>query len=83
MAFFSVWKPMKRISLCILVLASVLTFGYSIWSWRVGATIDPFTEQPLFIRKAESGWLIYSVGFDLKDNGGDVDQRDVGIAPLK
>ena len=47
------------------------------------ATIDPFTEQPLFIRKTELGWLIYSVGFDLKDNGGDVDQRDVGIAPLK
>ena len=47
------------------------------------AMIDPFTEMPLFIRKTESGWLIYSVGFDLKDNGGDVDQRDVGIAPLK
>ncbi len=48
------------------------------------ATIDPFTEQPLVIRKQGSSWLIYSVGFDLKDDGGDVDQwKVVGIAPLK
>ncbi len=48
------------------------------------ATIDPFTEQPLVIRKQGSSWLIYSVGYDLKDDGGEVDEsKDVGIAPLK
>lgn len=43
---------------------------------------DPFTEQPLIVRKQGSGWLIYSVGRDLKDDGGDVDGKDNGIAPL-
>jgi hypothetical protein len=48
------------------------------------ATIDPFTEQPLVIRKQGASWLIYSLGFDLKDDGGEVDEgKDVGIAPLK
>ncbi len=48
-----------------------------------GATIDPFTEQPLVIRKQGANWLVYSLGFNLKDDGGEVDEgKDVGIAPL-
>ena len=48
------------------------------------ATIDPFTEQPLVIRKQGASWLVYSLGFNLKDDGGEVDEgKDVGIAPLK
>ncbi len=48
------------------------------------ATIDPFTEQPLVIRKQGASWLVYSLGFDLKDDGGDIDQwKDVGIAPFR
>ena len=48
-----------------------------------GATIDPFTGQPLVIRKQGASWLIYSIGFDLKDDGGEVDEgKDVGIAAL-
>ena len=48
------------------------------------ATKDPFTEQPLVIRKQGSGWLIYSVGFNLKDDGGEIDEsKDVGVAPYK
>lgn len=48
------------------------------------ATIDPFTDQPLVIRKQGASWLIYSLGFDLKDDGGEVEEgKDVGIAPLK
>jgi len=47
-------------------------------------TIDPFSEQPLVIRKLGTSWLVYSVGFDLNDNGGQIDEsKDVGIGPLK
>ena len=48
------------------------------------STVDPFTEQPLMIRKQGTSWLVYSLGFNLKDDGGEVDEgKDVGIAPLK
>ena len=48
------------------------------------ATKDPFTELPLVIRKQGSGWLIYSVGFNLKDDGGEIDEnKDVGVAPFE
>jgi len=50
------------------------------------ATIDPYTGEPLLVKRLPEGWLIYSVGKDLKDNGGNVDDdveapADVGIAP--
>ncbi len=48
------------------------------------AIMDPFTEQTLVIRKQGSGWLIYSVGFNLKDDGGEIDEsKDVGVAPFE
>ena len=53
-------------------------------SLPAAATIDPFTDQPLVIRKQGASWLVYSLGFDLKDDGGEVDKgKDVGIAPLE
>ena len=53
-------------------------------SLPAAATIDPFTDQPLVIRKQGASWLVYSLGFDLKDDGGEVDEgKDVGIAPLE
>lgn len=41
---------------------------------------DPFSRQPLTIRRTEEGWVVYSVGRDLRDDGGEFeDQADVGM----
>ncbi len=46
--------------------------------------VDPFNGQQLRLKKLPEGWLIYSVGRDLKDDGGDVaDVKDVGLAPKR
>lgn len=46
------------------------------------ATTDPFTGKPLHLKKTTEGWLVYSVGKDLKDDGGDFTEvRDVGVGP--
>ena len=48
------------------------------------ATIDPFNGAPLHLAKLSEGWLIYSVGANLKDDGGDlVDKKDVGLGPRR
>ena len=48
-----------------------------------GETIDPFTGKPLLMKKLPDGWVIYSVGKDLKDDGGRVDEdADVGLGPV-
>jgi hypothetical protein len=49
-----------------------------------GTTTDPFNGQPLHLRHTDAGWLIYSVGGNLKDDGGqtDDDANDVGSAPI-
>lgn len=40
---------------------------------------DPFSRQPLTIRSTEEGWVVYSVGRNLQDDGGEFeDQEDVG-----
>jgi hypothetical protein len=48
------------------------------------ATIDPFSEKPLIIRRTDAGWLVYSVGVNGIDDGGkihDREQSDVGLGP--
>ena len=46
------------------------------------ATLDPFTGSPLIVKKLPTGWLVYSVGTDLADDGGDLEKdRDVGFGP--
>ena len=46
------------------------------------ATTDPFTDKPLQLKKLPRGWLVYSVGKDLKDDGGQLsDEQDVGVGP--
>ncbi len=46
-------------------------------------TTDPFTGQPLLMKKLPEGWVIYSVGKDLKDGGGKVDDlTDLGLGPV-
>jgi hypothetical protein len=49
--------------------------------------IDPFNGKPLIIKKLPEGWLVYSVGENLKDDGGKVLEEgenkplDVGFGP--
>jgi hypothetical protein len=49
------------------------------------ATIDPFNGQPLHVKKLPQGWLVYSVGQNLVDDGGvlgsDPKTSDVGVGP--
>lgn len=44
------------------------------------ASRDPFNGQPLRVKKVAGGWLVYSVGADLNDDGGD-EKKDVVLAP--
>ncbi len=51
------------------------------------ALVDPYNEQPLHVRREKDGWLVYAVGRNLKDDGGEVDVwgengfEDVGFVP--
>jgi hypothetical protein len=46
------------------------------------ATTDPFTGAPLRLQKTADGWLVYSMGENLQDDGGDLsERRDVGVGP--
>lgn len=48
-------------------------------------TTDPFNGEPLHVKKTPQGWLVYSVGWNFKDDGGKLDAPnntgDVGIGP--
>jgi hypothetical protein len=48
-------------------------------------TTDPFNGQPLHVKKLPEGWLIYSVGSNLEDDGGtvldDPVKGDTGVGP--
>ncbi len=51
----------------------------------VDATIDPFSGKPLYVKRKPQGWLVYSVGSNLVDDGGKVEDPtngDVGIGSL-
>jgi hypothetical protein len=46
------------------------------------ATIDPFSGRPLIVQNTNAGWLVYSVGADGIDDGGNFDEhKDVGVGP--
>jgi hypothetical protein len=46
------------------------------------AITDPYTGQPLLLKKTDDGWIVYSVGPNGKnDNGNFSNQMDEGIAP--
>lgn len=49
------------------------------------ATTDPFNGEPLKIKRLPDGWLIYSVGANLQDDGGaKLDgQSDAGVGPIQ
>ena len=44
---------------------------------------DPFTGEPLHVKKTPQGWLVYSVGPNFRDDGGKLDDPhgDVGVGP--
>jgi len=47
------------------------------------ATVDPFSGEPLLMKRLPEGWMVYSVGSNLIDDGGDLNQRaDVGVGPI-
>jgi hypothetical protein len=47
------------------------------------AKTDPFTDEPLHVKVVKGDWLIYTVGPDLTDDGGDLGQgKDFGVGPL-
>jgi HAMP domain-containing protein len=48
----------------------------------VEAATDPYDGKPLHLKKLPDGWLIYSVGKNLTDDGGELaDNKDVGLGP--
>jgi hypothetical protein len=47
------------------------------------ATIDPYNSEPLHVKKLPEGWLVYSVGRNLVDDGGILDYKnDLGAGPI-
>jgi hypothetical protein len=47
------------------------------------ATKDPFTGKALHVKVVDGEWLVYTVGPDLKDDGGDLaNYKDFGVGPL-
>lgn len=48
------------------------------------AVTDPFTEKPLIAKRVAGQWVVYGLGMNLKDDGGQFDQlADVGLGPVK
>ena len=46
------------------------------------ATTDPMSGRPLIVRRLPEGWIVYSVGRDLRDGGGALsDYSDWGLGP--
>src|SRR5262249_20227148 len=49
-----------------------------------GAAEDPYDGAPLRLKKAAAGWVVYAVGLDLKDDGGELaNWKDVGLGPVE
>lgn len=45
-------------------------------------TTDPFTGEPLHVKRLPQGWLVYSVGNNFQDDGGKLDDNsDIGVGP--
>jgi hypothetical protein len=50
----------------------------------IATTTDPFTGKALHVKKTPHGWLVYSVGPNLQDDGGKLEDPktgDVGVGP--
>ena len=48
----------------------------------VSATIDPFNDELLHVKKLSNGWVVYSVGKNRVDDAGMLDKNiDIGVGP--
>jgi len=48
------------------------------------AITDPYTGQPLVVKKIDGQWVIYGLGPNLKDDGGNFEKlEDIGLGPVK
>ncbi len=48
------------------------------------ATVDPYSGQPLKLKRTDAGWIMYSVMQNGLDDGGDfIDLKDYGVAPRR
>jgi hypothetical protein len=48
------------------------------------AVTDPYTGQPLLVKQVDGRWIIYGVGPNLKDDGGNIEKlEDIGLGPAK
>jgi hypothetical protein len=48
------------------------------------ATIDPFNGEALQVKHLPEGWMIYSIGMNLVDDGGIPDGKsDIGVGPIR
>ena len=48
-------------------------------------TTDPFSGKPLIVKKVDGGWLVYSVGENRTDDGGNIYGQpplDIGLRPV-
>jgi hypothetical protein len=47
-------------------------------------TIDPYSGEPLHLKKVPEGWKVYAIGMNLADDGGTFEKvADVGVGPIK
>jgi hypothetical protein len=48
------------------------------------AIVDPYSGQPILLKRTGGGWIVYSVGQNGRDDGGTLDDKrlDVGIGPM-
>lgn len=47
------------------------------------AVLDPYTDQPLIVKRTGGQWVIYGLGTNLKDDGGKFEHlEDVGLGPI-
>lgn len=43
-------------------------------------TLDRMNGEPMKVKRVDGKWVVYSVGPDLKDDGGDLENRkDIGV----
>jgi hypothetical protein len=91
-AFVSVARKKAQIR-CLRVLNALQTHGavgsdaapkLTELGLPAGTITDPFNGGPLHVKKTLQGWLVYSVGPNLRDHGGKVDDYpdgDEGVGP--
>ena len=48
------------------------------------AVTDPYTDKPLIVKRVDGQWVVYGLGPNLKDDGGQFEKwEDVGVGPVK